>query len=209
MYLTRSHAPRKWPLPRKGTKYLVRPAGDRERGLPLLIIIRDILGLAQSKKETQKLLNLGKIKVNYKPVKKVNYSIGLFDVLNLNGNNYKLVLEGKKFSIKEVKGDESKEKIARVDNKKILKGEKTQINLSDGRNYIMDKKVIVGSSVIIDLEKSKIKKVLPLKEGVKVLFISGKHTGSEGKIKSIKEEIVAIVDESEIKTKKDSFIVIK
>ena len=209
MYLKRSNVPKKWPLPRKGSKYLVRPSQDREGGLPLLIVLRDIMELAQNRKEVKKLLNLGKIKVNNNEIDSVNYTIKLFDVLDLDGKKFKLVLEDKKFSIKEVKGKESGQKVAKVIGKKILKGGKKQVNLSDGRNYETDKKTKVGDSVLVDLKKSEIKKVLALEKGQKVLFISGKNMGKKGEVKDVGDKIMVKLDSEETETNKESIVVIE
>ena len=42
--------------------------------------------------------------------------------------------------------------------------------------------------MIIDLEKNKIEKCLPLKEKCKVFIFVGKHSGEVGTIKKIKQE---------------------
>ncbi len=41
MYLKRQKAPKNWPITRKGTKYVVRPSFDIQRGIPILIISID------------------------------------------------------------------------------------------------------------------------------------------------------------------------
>ena len=47
----------------------------------------------------------------------------------------------------------------------------------------------VGDSAIIDLEKNKIIKILPVKEKSEVLVIGGKHIGEKGKITKISDEL--------------------
>lgn len=208
MYLKRSNVPKKWPLPRKGSKYLVRPAKDKEKGMPLLVIIRDVMGLAQNKKEVKKLMNMNRIKVNNKEINKVNYVLELFDVLDLNGKKFRLVLDKKKFGIEEVKGN-ANEKVVKVIGKKILKGGKLQLNLDDGRNYEFDKECKVGDSVIVDLKKSKIKKILPLEEGREILFIGGRHTGEKGEIENIDDKIEISIDSGKVEGIKENIMVIK
>jgi len=81
-----------------------------------------------------------------------------------------------------------------------LKGKKTQINLSDGRNFISDVKCKVNDSVLIDIKNKKLKKVLPLKENTKVIVFAGKHAGESGVIKEVdwENKIAKIDDEGEI-----------
>jgi len=42
MHLKRQQAPKNWPIFRKGTKYVVRPKFDTQKGIPLLIVLRDL-----------------------------------------------------------------------------------------------------------------------------------------------------------------------
>ena len=94
-----------------------------------------------------------------------------------------------KFDLEEIKDSEKSIKISKIINKKILKGKNTQLNLWDGRNFLFKGKCDVNDSVIIDLDKNKIEKCLPLKEGVSVLVIGGKHAGKKGNIKKINQEL--------------------
>jgi ribosomal protein S4E len=44
-HLTRQEVPREWPIPRKGSVYVVRPDKEIEKGIPILILLRDVLKL--------------------------------------------------------------------------------------------------------------------------------------------------------------------
>lgn len=209
MHLKRNNMPKIWPLKRKGTKYIVRPY-SLENSVPLLVVMRDILGLTQNKKELKKVLNYEEIKINNKRVKDVKHPLFLFDVLSFKNKNYKVVLKNKKIGLDEVSDKEAKEKISKIIGKKVLKKGKIQLNLMDGRNYIISKKAKVGDSARIDFEKKNIVEIIPLKEKSKVYFISGSHVGHVGSIEKIGEdkEIVAKVDDEKITTKSESLIVI-
>ena len=67
----------------------------------------------------------------------------------------------------------------------ILKGKKTQLNLSDGKNFLSDIKCNVNDSVLINLKDKKIEKCIPLKEKAKIIIIGGKHAGETGIINNI------------------------
>jgi len=126
-----------------------------------------------------------------RPIIDEKKSLELFDVLTVTPSkkNYRLVLSDKgKFDIEEISESDSKNKVSKVIGKKSIKGKKTQVNLSDGRNYISEVKCSVGDSVIIDLEKNKISKNLPIKEKSEVLITWGKHAGTKGKIIKIDSE---------------------
>jgi len=192
MHLKRSSMPREWPLPRKGTKYLGAPSHNLKRAIPLVVVLRDVLGLVKTKKEAKNLLNDKKIKVNYKAVKDVKYGLSLFDILSLGDKNLKLILKNRKFNVAEVKGKEAEEKIVKVTGKTMLKGKKTQVNLADGRNYITDKNLKLGDSVAIDLKNNKILEVIQFKEGSKVMLTTGKHLGETGEVEKIVKKMVYI-----------------
>ncbi len=213
MHLKRSKKPKTWPLAKKGTKYLVRPSHSLKKAIPLLIVLKDIIKIAKNKKEVKKILNFGKIKVNGKTVREEKYPLILFDNLSLDNKNFKLVLKNKKFDIVEIKEEDANKKISKIVGKKILKRGKIQINLADGRNYLIGKeKVKVGDSVVIDLKQNKIMEILPFKEKCRILFIAGKHIGEEGIIEEIDEKskiITLKVGEEKLNSRLRSLMVIK
>lgn len=209
MHQKRNKTPKIWPIPRKGTKYVVRAVHAQKKGIPLLIVLRNILKIAKDRKEAKMLLNLGKIKVNGKIIREEKFPLLLFDILNLAEKNFKLILKNKKFAVLEIK-DKKLEKIVKVVGKKLVGKGKMQINLADGRNYLFDKKVRVGDSVVVDLEANKIVEVLPFEKGRKIMFIAGKHLGEEGEVESIDEKTANIkVENEKINAKLNNLIVIK
>jgi small subunit ribosomal protein S4e len=191
MYLKRQKAPKNWPIQRKGTKYVVRPNFKIKEGVSLLVFLRDMLKLAQNRKEVKRAIHLKYILLNDKPVRDEKNTITLFDKVNVvpSKKYYKLNLSKHgKFSFEEINEVGAHHKIAKIINRKTLKGKKTQLNLSDGRNYLSDFKCGVNDSVIIDFKKNGITKCLPLKEGSNVIVFAGKHSGVRGVITKIKPE---------------------
>ena len=185
MHLKRQKVPKNWPIKRKGTSYVVRPNSNLYNGLPILIAIRDILKLAQNRKEVKKIIHKKQILLNESPIKDEKNSICLFDKLTIVPSKefYQLSLSEKgKFQIEKISPGEENFKISKIINKKVLKGKKIQLNLSDGRNFLSNIKCSVNDSVLIDLKKRKIEKCLPLKERAEILVFAGKHSGKKGKI---------------------------
>ena len=93
-----------------------------------------------------------------------------------------------KFALEEIKEAEANKKIARVMDKKALKGKKLQLNLSDGRNFISDIKCNTNDSVVVNFKEKKLEKCLPFKDGANVMIFAGKHLGQKGVVKKIKAE---------------------
>jgi small subunit ribosomal protein S4e len=190
-HLTRQETPKKWPVERKGTAYIVRPKSNVKEGMPLLMILREMTNLAQNRREAKQIVHNRQILINEKPVKDEKYTVLLFDKLSILPLKkfYRMNLSDKgKFCLKEIKEGETNKKIAKVINKKMLKGKKLQLNLSDGRNFLSDMKCNTNDSILINLKESKIEKCLPLKEKAKVIVFLGKHVGERGEIIEIIKE---------------------
>ncbi len=190
MHLKRQKVPKNWPIKRKGTAYIVRPNANISNGIPILVALRDMLKLAQNRKEVKRAIHVKNLLLNGSHVRDEKNSILLFDTLTIVPSNesYKLSLSEKgKFQIEKINAGEETHKIAKVINKKILKGKKIQLNLSDGRNFLSDIKCNVNDSVLIDLKKKKIEKCLPLKEKGEVLVFAGKHAGKKANINKINQ----------------------
>src|SRR3989344_5607415 len=102
MHLKRTQTSKKWPIPRKGTKFVVRPRREIAKGVPLLIILRDMLRLGQNRKEIKQILNKGEIEVNGKIRRDDKFQVLLFDIIKIKSIDkvYTLIItKAKKFSI--------------------------------------------------------------------------------------------------------------
>ena len=188
MHLKRQEVPKNWPIYRKGTKYVVRADMNPEAGIPLLVILRDVLKIVQSRKEARRTIFLKQILVNGKIPKDEKNPVLLFDTISLipDKKNYRLDLSEKgKFKLKEISESEANRKPAKVVGKKILKGKITQLNLHDGRNFLSDIKCGINDSVLINFKEKKIEKCLPLKENSRAVVFDGKHSGKSGHIKTV------------------------
>ncbi|MEK6897769.1 MAG: hypothetical protein AABX28_00240 [Nanoarchaeota archaeon] len=184
MHMKRQQAPKNWPVPRKGTRYIVNPKFSPSKGLPILIILRDLLKMAGSRKEVKKAITGKQIMLNSKLVRDEKNGAVLFDVVSMipTGKHYRIEMsENKKFSLNEIKNNYDR-KIAKVTDKKILRGKKTQINFSDGRNVISNMKCNTNDSVLINFQNGKLEKCLELKENANVIVFEGKHAGKKGTI---------------------------
>lgn len=191
MHLKRQKIPNSWPIEKKGTKYIVRPSSELEKSIPILVLLRDVLKIARTRKEVKHSINSKKIMVNGKLARDEKNSLALFDTLSLvpMKKHYRLELSEKgKFNLQEISDKEAGKKISKILNKKILKGKKVQLNLSDGRNFLSDIKCNVSDSVLIDLISKKIESRIPLREKSNVFVFAGKHAGKRGTVGKIKQE---------------------
>jgi small subunit ribosomal protein S4e len=194
-------APRTWKLDRKKCKFIMRPnpgAHKFELGMPLGVILRDHLKLASTMSEVEKMLNNNDILVDGKRKRDRREIVGLFDIINVSSLNkyFQVEIDNKgRLILTEINEKNANVKICKVTGKKALKGAKVQLNLYDGKNVLTVKDVKVGDSVIFNVEKRQIEKVLPLKEGAEILLTKGKHAGSSGKLESLQGETAIYVND--------------
>ena len=190
MHLKRSNVSPSWTIPRKGTKYVAVASHDKNKSVPLIVVMRDTLKLVKTKKELEKALKENHVQINHKHITDVNYPIGLFDILTLPSEKkqYKLTFNTKgKLVFNEVSDKESEHKVFKVMSRTMMKGSKMQVNLSNGKNIITKDKMKTGDSVVVDLKTGKILKIIGLEKGKTAFVIKGKHIGKHGKIGEIIE----------------------
>ena len=187
-HMKRQQVPKNWPIPRKGTAFVIKPISGN---IPILIILRDVLNIAQNRKEVKKAIHMKNILVNGREVKDDKIGVSLFDTLTIvpSKKSYRIELaQNGKFRVEEIEEKDAGKKIAKVVDKKTLKGKKVQLNLNDGNNFLSDIKCNTNDSVIIDFKDKKIEKCLELKEKANVIIFAGKHSGRKGSIEKFMPE---------------------
>ncbi len=181
MHLTRSEASKRLPIRRKGTRYLARAKIDYKNSVPVVIALRDMLKLARTLKEVEKMIHHKLLKINGKLVKDYRDSIRLFNIFEAD-KSYQLTLNKiGKFAFVE---DSSKERMCKVIDKKLYKKNTIQLNLHEGTNIVSKEKINVGDTVYIDFN-TKIKKHTVFEKGKKCIILSGKYSGHTGSISEI------------------------
>lgn len=215
-HLKRLAAPKSWTISKKEYKYIKRPfpgAHSFMLGMTLNVFIRDVLGYAQNTKEVKTIINEKGILINQKPAKDVKNMVGFMDTVSFPKlkKNYRILLNNKgKLLPIEIKDGEAKIKIAKIINKTILKGNKVQVNLSDGRNVIVEKdSYSTGDSAVIELPENNIKEAIKLEKGSSIILIGGKHIGDIGVINELDEnEVIYKSGSEDLKTlKKYAYVI--
>ena len=189
MHSTRSQIPRNWPVPRKGTKYVVIASHARKIGIPLRVVLRDILKLARTAKEAKYIIANKEVKINNKIRWDEKFPVRVFDIVSIDklGKNYRMEISNRKFILKEISAREADKKIVKIVGKKMLGDKKIQMSLEDGTNFISKEKFSCGDSAVMNLKENKVDKILGLKTGAKIEVVSGKHMGKKGKLDEIIE----------------------
>ncbi len=214
-HLKRIASPRTWLINRKEQAFIVRPrpgAHPLERGMALGVVMRDMLGLVATLSEAKKVLNNQEILVDGKRRKDHRLIVGLFDVIAIPAMKkfYRMTFDSKgRIVAIDVPEAESAVKVCRIAGKTVMKGGKVQYNLYDGKNVVSTEKAKVGDSFVIELPSLKVKKVLPLKEGITVFLEHGKRRGDVGVVQKLDgHEAAYEADKKNVETLKEYLFVV-
>lgn len=187
--LKRLAAPKFWPIERKGKKFVISPnlgPHKKEKCIPLGLILRDILKCAENMKEVKAILNKKIVKIDNRVRTDYRFPVGIFDVLSIDEDNYRVLPSKKGFCFLSIGKDEANIKLLRVENKRNVRGGKNQLNFNDGTNILVEKNGFkTGDTVIFDLNERKILDKLEYKRGSLAMIIGGKNIGKIGTIKDI------------------------
>jgi small subunit ribosomal protein S4e len=212
--LKRKPAPRFWPIHRKELPWVVKPssgAHSLQSCLPLTLVLRDILGIAQTRKEGKFILAQGKVQVDGKIIKKDDFPVGLMDVVSLPDANkyYRVMPSNKGLVLTPISKEEANFKLARVEDKTTVKNG-VQIALHDGSNMLV--KVADPKNPIevpwdtfdilkISYPEKQVVLSLKTKEGNLAVITGGKNIGKQGKIVEI--------EKTEAKKRRQALVVIE
>jgi len=206
-HMKRLAAPKAVPIHnKKATKWMARsrpgPHGTAN-SIPLSVLLRDVLGLADTLFEVKKILNARKVLVDGVARTEPAYPVGLMDIIAIPEAKiyYSITVSRGKLSPHKIEEKDTHHKLLRVVGKNTIPGGKTNILFHDGRNTLADQHVKVGDSVLFSLKDGKIEKLL--KRGIrsKCLIVSGKHSGKEAKIEKFFESKDGRAMEALVKTK--------
>ena len=185
-------APISWPVERKTEVFTVKAgAGPHgEDGVPLLVLLRDVLGYVDSRKEARFALGEGGVLVNGEPASDETRPIGMFDILGFpdRGEYYRVFPdEGGRLSLTPIDEDAAGSRLGKVVGKRQVPGGETQLTLHDGANVTVaaDSEYGRNDSIVVDSEDGSIVAHFPYEEDELVTAVSGNHGGKIGRIETI------------------------
>ena len=178
-HMKRLTMPRSWPLTRKTNIWVQKPnpgGHSDEMCMPLGIILRDVLGLAHSRREAKRMVATRKVMVDGRIETDSGRGVGLMDVLTVGDDHYRCVLdENGKLRYRSISAKQSSSKLCRVVGKTTIRGGKTQVHLHDGRNIIVDdaSEHKTGDSLKISLPEQQVLEHIKFGEGTRCMMIGG------------------------------------
>ncbi|MDR3282743.1 MAG: 30S ribosomal protein S4e [Candidatus Methanoplasma sp.] len=192
-HMKRLKAPRTWPIKRKLAVWVTKQspgAHSIESSLPAVVVLRDLIGACDTAKEAKRIIGNRELVVDGKPVKNPKAPIGVMDTISIpkTGQNFRMLITDKgKLTTVGISGDEATWKLVRIESKTVVKGGKTQLNLSGGRNILLDKNDYrSGDTLKIGVLDQKVLGSYVLKEGASALII---HGALAGKILKVAEKV--------------------
>ena len=200
-HLKRLAAPKAWNVKRKGlnfiTKQMPGPHG-LETGMPIGVLLKEVLNYARNTREVNKILNTNPIKVDGNVRKDFRFPVGLFDTIEFTSINeyFRVILNRKgKLDLIKIKKDEVSLKPCKIIGKTNVGG-KLQLNLFDGKNILADSNSYkVGDTLLLLLPEQKISKHLKLGKKSTIFLIGGKHIGEIGNVEDIVEDKIIYKDQ--------------
>jgi small subunit ribosomal protein S4e len=189
MHQKRLSAPKTYKIPRKVYKWVVKPSPGphNKNAVPLLIVVRDYLQLADTAREARRIIANGEILVDGVPRKDYKFPVGLFDVIKIPKLNksYRIVFDEKgRYVPIEIEDDNLK--LYKIVNKTMIKGGRIQLNLFDGTNILGDNSYKTKDSILVEIPEKKIVDRLPFEIGALVMITGGTHAGEIGRVKDYK-----------------------
>ncbi|HNT60881.1 MAG TPA: S4 domain-containing protein [Candidatus Bilamarchaeaceae archaeon] len=185
--------------------------------IPLSVLIRDVLGLADTLFEVKKILNARRVLVDGKARTEPSYPVGLMDVVSIPDAklHYQITVSRGKLQPRKIDEKEAGHKFLKVVGKRTVAGGRQSIRFHDGRSLPGDNHMKIGDSAIFSFKDGKIEKLLKRGVGAKCLVVSGKHAGKEAKIEKFFEgkegrptEVMVKTPEGEVRTLLDYLFII-
>jgi small subunit ribosomal protein S4e len=187
----RLSVPKSWPVERKTNTFTVKAdAGPHgEAGVPLLILLRDVLGYVDSRKEARFALGEDSVLVNGKPVSDEERPIGMFDIVAFTQRDefYRVFPdEGGRLALSPIDEESAGSKLGKVVGKQQVGDGVFQLTLHDGQTLRTE----VGEyrpkdSLVVDNETAEVVAHFPYEEGALVTAVDGTHAGEIGQIAEI------------------------
>ena len=189
MHQKRLSAPKTYKIPRKVAKWVVKPSPGphNKEAVPLLVVVRDFLKLADTAREARRIIAAGEILVDGVPRKDYKFPVGLFDVITIPklDQSYRMLFDEKgRYIPKEV--EDANLKLYKITGKTMIRGGKIQLNLFDGTNILASNEFKTKDSVLLEIPEKKIVDHLKFEIGALVMITGGTHAGEIGKLREYK-----------------------
>ncbi len=195
-HLKRLPAPKHWPIKRKEAKFTTRVIPGphpKEECVTLAILLREILGYAETMREVKAILNSRQVFVDGRVRTEPRFPVGVMDVVEIksSGEAFRLLPKVRGgLRLVRIPPEEASFKLCRIERKMMVPGGKLQMTLHDGRNLLLPEghkpsDFSTLDTVKIALPDQKFIESYPMREGAYAVITQGRNVGIEGRIVAI------------------------
>ena len=190
--MKRSSAPDFWEIKRKEKKYVITPSPGPHKSkacIPLTIVLRNILKVAENMSEVKQILASNSVKVNGKVRRDKKFPVGFMDIVEVGEKYHRVLVGNKGLKIYEIKKKDALSLI-QIKNKVYVKKKGKnkfylQLNLHNGDNMLVDGAKDYATGDVLVMKDGKISDVLPFAKNALGLIIEGHNIGIMGTIENI------------------------
>ena len=190
-HMKRLAAPRSWPLKRKANVFITKQSAGAhsiEDSMAAVVVLRDMIEACDTAREAKRIIGNRELFVNGKAVKDPKAPIGFMDAVSIPKMDlyYRMFITNKgKLTLVPISKDEAAWGLYKIQDKTVVKDGKFQLNLSGGRNIVIDKNDYKCNDPLkVEYEGQKVLECYPFAAGSTVLIKEGAQSG---KVKTVKE----------------------
>lgn len=157
-----------------------RPGSHSKRkSMPLVVLLREVLGVAETSGEVKTVLNERKVLVDGVPRTDHRSPVGFMDIVSLPlaDEYYRITVKKGRLFPEKIEKEQAAVKLLKVTGKRTDEGNKIVLGMHDGRNMVGDNNVKTGDTVEYLLGEKKMGKVHKFEKGAKCIITDGKHSG--------------------------------
>lgn len=191
-HMKRLAAPRSWPLKRKVSVWVTKQSAGAhsiEDSMSAVTVLRDMVGACDTAREAKRIIGNREMFVDGKAVKNPKMPVGFMDVITIPKMNlaYRMLLTDKgKLTLVPIDEAEASWELCKIENKTVVKGGKIQLNLSGGRNIVLDKNDYkCGDSLKVSFDGQQVLEHYPMQDGSVVFIKEGSQAGAVRTVKSL------------------------
>lgn len=183
-HVKRLAQPRRWKIPKKDRTWAPKPRPGPHAAsdaLPLVAAVRNLLEIADEAREAKQAVSNGRVLVDGEPCRDHRRALGFMDVVSIPDaeTRYRVLYDQHgRIALLDIPEDEAGSKLVRIEDKTIVEGGRTQLNLHDGRNLVVkEDDYATGDVIRITLPDQDIADHFPREEGNPAYVTGGTHIG--------------------------------
>lgn len=187
-----------------------------------MILLRDVLGYVDSRKEARYALNQDNVVINGEAESDEERPVGMFDIVAFTEREeYYRVFpdEGGRLTLTPMDEESAQSKLGKIEGKQHVPGGDVQLTLHDGQTLLVDEdsEYNVGDSLVVANEDGEIVAHFDYEEGALATAVAGQHAGRIGEITEIEltessspnnVQLSSYDDETEFETIEEYIVII-